>query len=316
MAHSFIELDKAVVCMIHLFCFCDCGFHFVCPLWIRVRGLCKHPDGKDWLRGRLGLVLMEWTMLNKSLIQFFVHGWGCVPSLFFDLRPNYGGGNEDNGNLFKRPCACTASLSAFDPAAGHHWPVPLPETPWHSWASQVSLMWGQLLLSLRSLCSLGFVCALQESVSPVLCKFWWLCGGVNGNLFQEGLCHPQVCCSRNPCPYGRPLLTRMSPQDTQTLSGRSGTVSVGSPDVHSVLFEPSKCLWDLMFDSKCNFSPPTVLLGLLWPWTWVIFFFVCVCGIQHFPVDSCSAASYNLKFSQKKMSPHPSTLPSWGTSSI
>ena len=34
-------------------------------------------------------------MLSKSLIQFSVNGWGCVPSLLFDWRPNYGGGNED-----------------------------------------------------------------------------------------------------------------------------------------------------------------------------------------------------------------------------
>ena len=33
-------------------------------------------------------------MLKKSLIQFSVEGWGCVPSLLFDLRSNYGGGNE------------------------------------------------------------------------------------------------------------------------------------------------------------------------------------------------------------------------------
>ena len=36
-------------------------------------------------------------MLSKSLIQFSVEGRGCVPSLLFDLRPNYGGDNEDNG---------------------------------------------------------------------------------------------------------------------------------------------------------------------------------------------------------------------------
>ena len=35
-------------------------------------------------------------MLSKSLIQFSIDGWGCVPSLLFELRPNYGGGNEDN----------------------------------------------------------------------------------------------------------------------------------------------------------------------------------------------------------------------------
>ena len=46
----------------------------------------------------------------------------------------------------------------------------------------------------------GSVCALLESVSPVLCKFWGLCGGVNGDLLQEGLWHTQVCCTQSPCP--------------------------------------------------------------------------------------------------------------------
>ena len=30
---------------------------------------------------------------------------------------------------------------------------------------------------------------------PILCKFWQLYGGVNGDLLQEGPCHTQVCCS-------------------------------------------------------------------------------------------------------------------------
>ena len=45
------------------------------------------------------------ALLSKSLIQFSMDGWGCVPALFFDLRPNYGGGNEDNGDLLQKvPC--------------------------------------------------------------------------------------------------------------------------------------------------------------------------------------------------------------------
>ena len=32
---------------------------------------------------------MAGAMLSKSLIQFSVDGWGCVPSLLFELRPNY-----------------------------------------------------------------------------------------------------------------------------------------------------------------------------------------------------------------------------------
>ena len=41
-------------------------------------------------------------MLNKSVIQFSVDGQGCVPSLLFELRPNYGGGNEHNGDLLQK----------------------------------------------------------------------------------------------------------------------------------------------------------------------------------------------------------------------
>ena len=48
------------------------------------------------MKGKLGLVLMGRGMLSKSLIQFSVDESVCVPSLLFDLRPNYGGGNEDN----------------------------------------------------------------------------------------------------------------------------------------------------------------------------------------------------------------------------
>ena len=43
--------------------------------------------------------LMGGAMLSKSLIQLSVDGRGCVPSLLFDLRPNYGGGNVENRNL-------------------------------------------------------------------------------------------------------------------------------------------------------------------------------------------------------------------------
>ena len=104
---------------------------------------------------------------------------------------------------------------------------------------------GSLLLSPGSWCTQDFVCALQESVSPVLCKFRWLYGGVNGNLHQEGLCHTQVCCTQSPCPCGRPLLTCTFTGDTQTLKGRSGSVSVGSPGAYKILFEPSEHLWQV-----------------------------------------------------------------------
>ena len=81
---------------------------------------------------------------------------------------------------FKRCHASTATLSEPNLAADHHQSMPLPETPRHSWASPGQSLAGSLVLSSGSWCTQGFVCALQESVSPVLCEFWWLYGRING----------------------------------------------------------------------------------------------------------------------------------------
>ena len=92
----------------------------------------------------------------------------------------------------------------------------------------------------------GFVCALQEFVSPVLCQFWWHSGGVNGDLLQENLCHAQVCCTQSPCPCSRPLLTRTSAGDSNTLKYSSGSVcGVSGSWCAQGLFEPSECLWQV-----------------------------------------------------------------------
>ena len=76
---------------------------------------------------------------------------------------------------FKRSHACTATLSAPNPTAGHHQPMPLPESPGNSQASLGQSLLGSLLLPPGSWCTQGIACALQESVSPVLCKF---CGQI------------------------------------------------------------------------------------------------------------------------------------------
>ena len=126
------------------------------------------------------------------------------------------------------PCTQCGTL-----AAGHCQPTPPPETPGHSQASLGQSLAGSLLPLPGSWCTQGSVCALQESVSPVLCKFWWLCRGVNGDLLlQEGLCHTQVYCTQSPCPCSRPLLTCTSSGHTQTqfclsLCGVSGSWRTG-----------------------------------------------------------------------------------------
>ena len=154
----------------------------------------------------------------KSLIQFSVDGQSWVPSLFFHLRPNYGGGIEDNGDLFQKALCMHCCTQCPRPCSSHHRPMPPPETLGHTWTSLDQFLVGSLLLSPGSWYTQGFVCALQESVS-----FWWLCGGVNGNLLQElmpypGLLHPE------PCPCGRPLVTHTSAGDTQTFKGRTDSL--------------------------------------------------------------------------------------------
>ena len=170
LAHSFIELNKAVVHVINLISFLWLWFSFGLPS----EGLGKrHPDGRDWLRVKLGLVLMGKAMLSKSLIQFSVDVQGYVPSLLFSLRSNYGGGNEENGDLLQKvlcihyhtqyPWPCSRSAPPYT-STRDSWtctdksgPVSFGVTAPFSW----------VLMCTRFLC----VCVPQESVSPVLCKF-------------------------------------------------------------------------------------------------------------------------------------------------
>ena len=92
--------------------------------------------GENW-------VLFWWAMLGKSLIQFSVDGQCCVPSLFFDLRSNYGGVNAYNGNLLQKvpwthchiQCPQTLQQATTDPCLCQR----LLDTHRQVW---VSLLWG------------------------------------------------------------------------------------------------------------------------------------------------------------------------------
>ena len=119
--------------------------------------------------------------------------------------------------------------------------MPSPEAPVHSRASLGQSLVGSLL-SPGSWYAQGSVCALQESVSPVLCRFWQLCDGVNGDLLQEGLCRTQVCSTQSPCPCSSPLLTGTFTGDTQTLFCLS-LCGVSGSWCAPGLFEPSGHLW-------------------------------------------------------------------------
>ena len=140
--------------------------------WIRIRGLWKLPDGRNWLWGKLGLILMGRAMFSKSLTLISVYRQDCVHPLLFDLRPNYGGDNEDNGH-FLQNVPCTNCHTQCPRQVGHRWPTPLLETPGHSQARLSQSLVGSLLLSPGSWCVQDFVCAskslcLQSCASSII----------------------------------------------------------------------------------------------------------------------------------------------------
>ena len=129
---------------------------------------------------------------------------GLFPSLLFDLRGNRGGSKEDNGALLQNvlcthhhvycPWPCTrpppthASTRDSGTLTGKSRSVSCGITAPFSWvlvprnsplpqldtinSSVLSLLYGLTLTSVHDhWCAQGFVCVLQVSVSPVLCKF-------------------------------------------------------------------------------------------------------------------------------------------------
>ena len=111
----------------------------------------------------------------------------AVFSPLFDLRPNYGGGNEDNGDLLQKVHGGTAALSAPDPAAGHCQPTPLqthasPGDSWTLTGKSGSVSLGSLLLSPGSWCTQCsvvpskslFPCSVLDYVKVIMLKVVYL----------------------------------------------------------------------------------------------------------------------------------------------
>ena len=68
---------------------------------------------------------------SVPLIQFSVDGWGYVLSLLFDLRSNYGGGNEDNGDFLKKVPSRHCCTQCRQPCSGP--PPTYSSDPVHCW---------------------------------------------------------------------------------------------------------------------------------------------------------------------------------------
>ena len=88
--------------------------------WRRIRSLRKLLNGRDWLRGKLDLVWMGRAMLSKSLILYCCW-WVGLSSLLFDLRPDCGGGNENNGDLPQKVLCMHCCTHCLRPCSKPPW---------------------------------------------------------------------------------------------------------------------------------------------------------------------------------------------------
>ena len=168
---------------------------------------------------------------------------------------------------FKRFHACAATLNALNPPGCHHRPTPLPVTLGHSQLNLGGSLVASLLLSSGSWCTQGPVCA-SKNLFPVLFKFWPFYGGVNDNLLQESYSIPESAAPRVSAPRVVSCWTYLHRRHSNTVLCQSlwGLwVLVWTKFVWA--------LWAFLagmgFDSKCEFAPPTIFLGLLhcpWPW--------------------------------------------------
>ena len=117
-------------------------------------------------------VLFWWAgPCSVNLYSAFLLVWS-LPVTY--LRANYVGVMKIMVASFKRSHAPTAPLSSPHPATVPHRPPPPPGTPGLSRQVWVSHLWGHCSFLLGPGVQ-GSVCALQESVSLVPCKF---CVGV------------------------------------------------------------------------------------------------------------------------------------------
>ena len=244
--------------------------------------------------------VLFWWVGPCSLIQFSLFPPCCLTwgQTMVEVR-------KIMATSFKTSHACTAALSA--PTLQQATTQACTRASWTLPGKSGQSLGGPLLLSIGSWCTQVFVCALQESVSWVLCKFWWLSGGVNGNLVQEGLCRTQVCCTQSLCLCSRPRLTHTSTGDTQHSSVSVSAESLG-PGAHKVCLSPPSVsgwygVWFQMW-----FCPSYHLSGdSLCPWTWGYLFLV---GSNILLSTVVQQQVVILEFSQEKMSASASTLPS------
>ena len=269
------------VCLV----FCDCVFHSICSLRDNGKGLLKLPDGNC---GENGLVLMGRALLRKSLIQlsnFLLMDGAVFPPSCLIWDQTVVEIMKIMATSFKRSCACIATFSISDFAAGYCQSTPLLkllDTHRQVW---VSLLWGHCPF-LLGLGAHKVLFVPSKSLFPHSCVSSG--GSIVGLMATSSKSAPGLC-----HPGSLPLWQATA--DLHLHRRHSNTQSHVWLSLCGVSCCTQVFVWPLWvslagmrFDSKCNFAPPTIFWRLI----------LCLCigvsffgGIQHSPDDGCSAAS-------------------------
>ena len=106
---------------------------------------------------------LEWSSPWVTKSQIGLSSWTET-----ELNWNYGGCNEDNGDLLQKVHACTVTISAPNPASNHSWPTSLLGILGQSGTNLGHSLLGSLLLSPGSWCvQVLFVPSKSLFPSPV-----------------------------------------------------------------------------------------------------------------------------------------------------
>ena len=227
---------------------------------------------REGLWGKLGLVLMGGAILSRLLIQFSVDEQDCVPSLSFDLRPNYGGGTEDNGEVLqKAPCMHCSIQSAqscsrlplIHTSAKDSWTLTGKS---ESVSCGVTAPFSWVLVCTRFCLCPPKVC-FQSPVSSGGSLVGLMVISPRRLMPNPCLLHPEP-----PAPWqataDQYLCRRHSNTQKQVCLSLCGVFWCTGDFVYALQVS----LASMGFDSKCNFSPPTILLELLLClWMWGVF---------------------------------------------
>ena len=110
------------------------------------------------------------------------------------LGPNCDGGYEDNGDLLQKVPCMHCYTRCPSPAAGHHRPVPLPETPGHLWASLGDLLQEALchtqVCCTQVPCPCGSPLLTCTSTADTQTEFCLSLCGVSGSWCTQSLFEP------------------------------------------------------------------------------------------------------------------------------